>query len=200
MKNLPWILLGVGALGAGGYLVFRNRKAALPALPGATTLPAAVQNKVASQIAASQDPKLLVQLAAGLQKTGATQEAMKALEKAAAITGQPASVPGTASMPPITIQPGAAPLPPLVPATPSGNTGIAPPSVGALSSYKVVSGDIPGAIAKRFKLSLSQLANAQGPANSKRIMAGQIKVGETLKLPPNSLDTGPANHAKGVAA
>jgi LysM repeat protein len=146
-----------------------------------------------TQINTSQDPKLLVQLAAGLQKTGATQEAMKALEKAANITGKPMSVPGAFSMPPITIQPGAN-LPPIEPAAPA-----TAPGGRQLSSYKVAAGDIPGAIAKRFKLSLSQLAKAQGAANEKRIMAGAIRVGETLKLPPNASDLGPQTRAKGTA-
>lgn len=190
MKHLPWILLGVGALGVGGVLIMRKKGPASAALPPGPLTPA-VQSKVMTQIGTSQDPKLLVQLAAGLQKTGATAEAMKALEKAANITGQPMSVPGAASMPPITVSPGAN-LPPVTPAA-------TVPTGAPLSSYKVAPGDIPGAIAKRFKLSLSQLAKANG-ANEKRIMAGKLSAGETLKLPPMASDTGPAARAKGAAA
>lgn len=177
MKNaLPWVLVGTGALTIGALLVLRKRGPNIP--PGKLTPD--VQKKVAAQIAASNDPVFLKQLATGLQKTGATPEALNALQKAAEITGKPQQVPGALSMPPITV-------------SPSGNATSGP------ASYQVVSGDIPGAIAKRFGVSLSTLAKANG-ASAKRIMGGQIRVGETLILPVGAIDSGTAKHANGVAA
>jgi LysM repeat protein len=76
---------------------------------------------------------------------------------------------------------------------------IATPIPGAATTYKVATGDIPGAIAKRFGIPLSVLAKANG-VEARRIMAGVIKVNEVLKLPPGAVDGGIANRAKGLAA
>lgn len=167
MKHLPFILMGAGGVGLG--LLFLVKKVhAAPSL----------QAKVSDKIATSNDPNLLKQLAAGLQKSGDTQAAFVALQKAANITGVPQSVPGMIAMNPITITPG------------SGSS--------SPTTYRVVSGDIPGAIAKRFGIALSALAKANGTSSS-RIMGGQIRLGETLKLPVGVVDSGAASHANGLA-
>src|SRR5258707_995963 len=134
---LPWILLGTGAVGITAILVLRKRP--LMSLPPGPLTPE-LKTKVSATIATSNDPALLKQLAAGLQKSGATEDALQALKKAADITGVAQSVPGALSLPTITVQPSA--------------PGIRAPIVG---SYKVASGDIPGAIASRFGVSLSSL-------------------------------------------
>lgn len=143
----------------------------------AAASPATLQGKVSDKIATSNDPSLLKQLASGLHKTGDPVSALAALQKAANLSGVPLSIPG---------------LPPVTP-TASLPTG------GKATKYRVAPGDIPGAIAKRFSLGLAALAKAQG-ANQKRIMGGQIKQGELLNLPPEAIDTGVANRAKGIAS
>jgi LysM repeat protein len=171
MKHLPLILIGTGGLGL-TLLIAYNKKA------GAGT---SLEAKVSEKIATSNDPSVLKQLASGLQKTGNQPAAMAALQKAANITGIPITLPGLPAIQPVAATPGAS----------SSAIGV--------SSYRVVSGDIPGAIAKRFGLALSTLAKANG-VNSKRIMGGQIKTGEILKLPIGSVDSGRANHANGIAS
>lgn len=171
---LPWVLVGTGALGLTALLVFRKKVPVYP--PGSLT--PEVKSKVSAQIATSNDPNFLKQLASGLQKAGAPEQAVDAITKAANMTGQPIVIPGTT----ITITPSA----PVV-------------SAPIVSIYKVAAGDIPGAIASRFGVKLSSLAKANG-ANEKRIMAGAIKVNEVLKLPIGSVDKGPQNRAKGIAS
>lgn len=172
--TLPWLLVGTGALGLTALLVFRKKVPIYP--PGSLT--PEVKSKATAKIATSNDPNLLAQLATGLQKAGAPEEAVQAIQKVANITGQPQTIPGTT----ITV----APTAPMI-------------SAPIVSLYKVANGDIPGAIASRFGVKLSTLANANGP-NSKRIMAGAIKVNEILKLPLGVVDKGPQNRAKGVAS
>lgn len=174
--SLPWILLGVGALGLGAVLVL-NKKKSIAALPPGPLTPE-VKAKVSSQIATSNDPNFLKQLAVGLQKSGALEDAANALKKVADITGIPQAIPGTS-----------------LAMTPS-DPGIRLPIVTA---YKVASGDIPGAIASRFGVSLSTLATANG-ANKARIMGGKINAGETLKLPVGAADKGPQTRAKGTVS
>lgn len=176
-NSVPWMVAGAGAFGL-GFVLFLMFQKKTPLLPSKKLSPEE-QNKVNARIAASKDPVFLLQLATGLQKSGASSEAMAAVTKAAQLTGKPQSVPGALGMPPITVSPSA--------------------SSAGPSTYQVVSGDIPGAIAKRFGVSLSSLAKVNG-ANQKRIMGGQIKVGETLQLPVGVIDSGPANHAKGLAS
>ncbi len=179
MKNsLPWIFLGVGTLGLGAVLVLRKKQPTLA--PGPLT--PAVQQKVAAQIATSSSPDFLKQLATGLQNAGAPQEAMAALQKVADMTGMPHMIPATATAPAMTVSPGG---------------GVASTASGP-SSYRVVSGDIPGVIAKRFNIPLSAFAKANGATVGKRITAGQIRVGETLKLPVGARDNGPISHANGT--
>jgi LysM repeat protein len=171
--TLPWLILGVGALGLGAVLVLRKKGP--PQLPPGPLTPE-VKSKVSSTIATSNDPAMLQQLARGLQKSGAVDDAMQALKKVADMTGIPQVMPG---------------MPPIQP-----ESGLRVPMV---TQYKVASGDIPGAIATRFGVSLSSLAGANG-ANKARIMGGKINVGETLKLPAGSVDKGPQTRAKGTAS
>lgn len=173
MKHLPLILVSAGGAVLLGTYLYNRQKGAAQLDP--------LKAKVSNVIATSNDPTILKQLATGLQKTGDLDSAKAALQKASNLTGVPISVPG---------------LPPI---TPGANVPVTAAS-GAKSptQYRVVSGDIPGAIAKRFGISLSVLAKANG-SNQSRIMGGKINVGEVLKLPPNVTDTGPANRAKGIA-
>jgi len=124
---------------------------------------------------------MLKNLAAGLQKSGATEQALNALAKAADLTGIPQQVPGALSLPTTVI--------------PGGAMGMS----SGPASYRVVSGDIPGAIAKRFSIGISALAKANG-SKSSAIMGGKIQVGQVLNLPPGVVDKGPASHANGVAS
>jgi LysM repeat protein len=170
MKNLPWLVVGVAAVGVGGYMLYSHAKpAGYPALPPATKLDPALKTKVDAQIATSKNPTILKQLAAGLEKIGATKEAQEALAKVAEITGQPLSAVSSAS------------------------------ASASPTSYTVAPGDIPGAIAKRFGVALSALAKANG-TKAKRIMGGQIFPKETLQLPAGVVDAGKQKHASGVAA
>lgn len=157
---------------------FLYNKSKTPAHPGAQN---ELQAKVSDKIATSNDPVLLKQLAAGLQKTGDPVSALAALQKASNLAGVALTIPG---LPPVT--PTAT-----LPAPTSAETKV--------SQYRVAPGDIPGAIAKRFGLSLSALAKANGK-NQARIMGGKITQGELLKLPLGAVDTGPANRAKGIAS
>lgn len=173
MKHLPLILVSTGGAVLLGTYLYNRHKGTIPANP--------LQAKVSNTIATSNDPSMLKQLASGLQKTGDLTSATAALQKASNLTGVPISVPG------------------LPPVTPGGNVPVVA-ATGAKSptQYRVVSGDIPGAIAKRFGVSLSVLAKANG-TNSNRIMGGKINVGEVLKLPAGVTDSGPASRAKGIA-
>lgn len=173
---LPWLLLGGGVLAVGGILLY-SRQASASAPPA----------KVQARIATSNDPVFLKQLAAGLQKSGNTTQALDALQKAADITGVVQQVPGAASLPPITVTPGP------MSATAARATG------GSPTSYQVANGDYPGAIAKRFGTTLGALANANGPKKA-RVAGGTIRVNETLSLPPGVIDNGPAAHANGTAS
>lgn len=173
MKTWEWAVLGVGVAAVGGVFLY-SRKASAAELMGPLT--PEVKAKVNAQVAQSSDPIFLKTLATGLYNSGATEDALNALRKAADITGVAQQVPGALSLPTLTISPGADPA--------------------KLLFYTVANGDIPGAIAKRFGITLSQLANAN--AESKvRIMAGAIRVGEILALPLGSADKGPQSRATG---
>lgn len=170
--TLPWVLVGTGALGITALLLLRKKVPVYA--PGSLT--PEIKSKASAQIATSNDPSFLKQLASGLQKAGAPEEAVEALKKVADMTGQVQIIPGTG----LVVNP---------------SPGIRVPIV---STYKVAPGDIPGAIASRFGVKLSTLAKAN-PASEKRIMAGAIKVNELLNLPEGAVDKGPQNRAKGVA-
>jgi len=137
-NNLPWILLGVGTLGIGAVLVLRKKLPVFAGSPLANALTAGVtpelKAKVSVEIAKSTDPVFLKSLAAGLQKSGDTESALLALKKAADVTGVPQSVQGALSLPTLTIQP--------------STDGLPKVAMGAPTAYQVVTGDIPGAIAR----------------------------------------------------
>lgn len=173
---LPWILLGAGVLGVGGVLLY-SKKASAAAIPA---------SKVQAKIAMTNDPKVLNQLAAGLQQAGNTKQALDALQKAADITGTVQQVPGAASLPTITVTPS------------SGAMSAASPG-GSPTSYVVANGDYPGAIAKRFGTTLGALANANG-AKKARVAGGMIRANEILALPLGVSDRGPGSHAMGTAS
>jgi len=173
--HLPWILVGVTGATLVGVLIYSNHKKAPLLLPPSSLAKSKLdpksKAKVEAKIATTSNPSVLRSLASGLQQLGHTAEAHAAATKASLLS-------------------------------PTATTVSPPPSNGAatLSLYKVAAqGDIPGAIAKRFGLALSELAKANG-TNAKRIMAGQIYANETLKLPPNAVDGGKISHASGVAS
>lgn len=184
MKSLPWIFLGAGVLGIGAVLVLKKQKSPFPPSP----LKPEVKAKVKQEIATSTDANYLKRLATGLQKSGAVDDAMSALKKVADLTGVAQVLPAVT---PSDVNTAISSIP---------GIAVSPSPVSDIpTKYKVVSGDIPGAIATRFGLALSVLAKANGD-KQKRIMAGQIQTGETLNLPPHTIDKGPINHAKGIVS
>jgi peptidoglycan hydrolase-like protein with peptidoglycan-binding domain len=98
MKNLPYILLGVGTVGIGAVLLLRKKPAVLVS-PATAKLPPSTAAKVQSTIASANNPAFLNQLASGLARLGATDHANDALQKSADITGVPQSVPGVVAIP-----------------------------------------------------------------------------------------------------
>lgn len=178
MKNYEYLLIGAGVLAVGGIL-FYSKKASAADLLSSGPLTPEVKQKVLAQVAASNDPTFLNTLAAGLYQAGATNDALNTLQKAADITGVTQSVPGALSLPTLTISP--------------GQTG------PLLMFYRVAAGDIPGAIAKRFGISLSQLGNAN-PAAKTRLFAGSIRTGETLAIPTGAVDKGGQSRATGTVS
>src|SRR5947209_2590319 len=102
MNSLPWIFLGAGALGLGTILILhKKRPMALPPGPLTPTL----KSKVAAQIQQSNDPDFLKQLATGLQKSGAIEDAMQALKKAADVSGIAQMLPSVDGAPILAITP-----------------------------------------------------------------------------------------------
>jgi LysM repeat protein len=174
MKTWEWAVLGLGVTVVGGVLLYSKNASATAGLLTAGPLSPDVKAKVNAQVAASADPLFLKTLATGLYNSGANEDALLALKKAADITGTAQSIPGALSLPTLTIVPGT--------------------DAAQLLFYKVSAGDIPGAIAKRFGITLSQLANAN-PESKTRLMAGSIRTGEILALPLGSVDKGVQSRA-----